>query len=288
MSDLKIGLFNINNFVCSHPEQLARVARAAEEAGYDSVWTGEHVVLPDPQVPPSPVAPEGRMLDPAVALTFAAAHTSRVKLGTGIIILPQRNPLVLAKELASVDVLSGGRVIFGVGVGYLKPEFDALGISMEDRGARTLEYIEAMRAIWSQDKASYRGNYVSFEGVSANPKPVQAGGPPVVMGGHTPAAWRKAVTHCQGWYGFALDPEAAERNLDGLRKAAERYERPAGLGRLEITVTPRGRIDVESARRFAELGVDRLVLTGPRGTADDPDALVDFVRQVGDEVIGKI
>ena len=132
-----IGLFNINNFVCSEPENLARVARAAEDAGYDSLWTGEHVVLPDPQVPPSPVAPEGRMLDPAVALTYAAAHTSRVKLGTGIIILPQRNPLVLAKELASLDVLSGGRLLFGIGVGYLKPEFDAIGVPLEDRGRRS-------------------------------------------------------------------------------------------------------------------------------------------------------
>src|SRR5829696_295899 len=169
MPALKVGLFNINNFVCSFPENLARVASAAEEAGFESVWTGEHVVLPDPQVPPSPVPPEGRMLDPAVALTWAAAHTSRLRLGTGIIILPQRNPLVLAKELASVDVLSGGRLIFGVGVGYLKPEFDALGVSMDDRGTRTLEYIEAMRAIWAQDKASYQGTYVNFDGVSANP-----------------------------------------------------------------------------------------------------------------------
>jgi alkanesulfonate monooxygenase SsuD/methylene tetrahydromethanopterin reductase-like flavin-dependent oxidoreductase (luciferase family) len=102
---MKLGIFNINNFACSYPEGLARVARTAEAAGFESAWTGEHVALPDPQVPPSPVAPEGRMLDPAVALAFAAAHTSTLRLGTGIIILPQRNPLVLAKELASVDVL---------------------------------------------------------------------------------------------------------------------------------------------------------------------------------------
>ena len=154
---MKFGLFSINNFVCSEPEPMRRVAVAAEEAGFESVWTGEHVVLPDPQVPPSPVAPEGRMLDPAVALAFVAAHTTRLRLGTGIIILPQRNPLVLAKELASLDVLSGGRLIFGVGVGYLKPEFDALGIPMEDRARRSVEYIEAMRAIWSMPKPEYHG-----------------------------------------------------------------------------------------------------------------------------------
>jgi probable F420-dependent oxidoreductase len=279
---MKLGIFNINNFACSYPEGLARVARTAEAAGFESAWTGEHVVLPDPQVPPSPVAPEGRMLDPAVALAFAAAHTSTLRLGTGIIILPQRNPLVLAKELASVDVLSGGRMIFGVGVGYLKPEFDALGISMEDRGTRTLEYIEAMRAIWAGDKAAYHGRYVDYEGVSANPKPVQPGGIPVVMGGHTPAAWRKSVTHCQGWYGFALDHEATQRNLDGLTAAAAKHPRGAGLGELEISVTPRGRVDRAAVDRFAEMGVYRLVLI-PRG--EGIDAICGWIEDTADTLL---
>src|SRR3954471_11773541 len=162
-----IGLFNINNFVCSHPENLVRVAKVAEEAGYDSLWTGEHVVLPDPQVPPSPVAPEGSMLDPAVALTSTPAHASRVKSATGIIILPQRNPLVLAKELASVDVLSGGRLIFGVGVGYLEAEFRALGAPFAQRGPVADDYLAAMRAIWSQDKPFHQGAFVSFAGIQA-------------------------------------------------------------------------------------------------------------------------
>lgn len=277
-SPLQIGLFNINNTVCSYPESIERVARAAEDAGFDSLWTGEHVVLPDPQVPPSPMPPEGRMLDPAVALAYAAAFTKRVKLGTGIIILPQRNPLVLAKELASVDVVSGGRLIFGVGVGYLKPEFDALGISMDDRGTKTLEYIEAMRAIWASERAAYQGTYVNYAGVSANPKPVQVGGPPVVMGGHTPAAWRKTITHCQGWYGFALDAAATEKNLAGLAAAKARYERPAGLGDVEISVTPRGRIDAAAVETFAALGVHRLVLI-PRGnTVDEVLSYIDDIH----------
>ncbi len=274
---MKFGIFNINNHTCSYPENIARVAKAAEDAGFESAWTGEHVVLPDPQVPPSPVPPEGRMLDPAVALAFAAAHTSTLKLGTGIIILPQRNPLVLAKELASVDVVSGGRLIFGVGVGYLKPEFDALGISMDDRGTKTLEYIEAMRAIWGMDQPAYQGQYVSFSGVQANPRPVQQPGPPVVMGGHTAAAHRKSVTHCQGWYGFALDHAATEKNLTGLRAAAERYERPGWLGELEITVTPRGRLDKAAIERFAELGVHRLVLI-PKG--EGLDAWLSYIDEV--------
>src|SRR6516225_8273022 len=122
---MHFGLFGINMGPCVEPEAAVRVARAAEAAGFESVWTGEHVVLPDPQVPPSPLPPEYPLLDPAVALAFLAAQTRTVRLGTGIIILPQRNPLALAKELASLDVVSGGRLLFGVGIGYLKPEFDA-------------------------------------------------------------------------------------------------------------------------------------------------------------------
>src|SRR5690242_294705 len=124
---MKYGLFGINFGPCAAPEAAVRVAQAAEAAGLDSLWTGEHVVLPDPHVPPSPAPPDLPMLDPAVALAFVANATQRIRLGTGIIILPQRNPLVLAKELASLDVVSHGRLIAGFGAGYLKPEFDALG-----------------------------------------------------------------------------------------------------------------------------------------------------------------
>src|SRR5262245_55428050 len=159
---MKFGLFGINMGPCSAPGAASRVARAAEEAGFESLWTGEHVVLPDPQAPPSPVPPLEPMLDPTVALTFLAAHTKTIRLGTGIIILPQRNPLVLAKELASLDVLSGGRLIFGIGIGYLEPEFAALGIPFADKGARTEDYVKAMIAIWSMEKPAYSGRFAKF------------------------------------------------------------------------------------------------------------------------------
>ena len=146
---MKFGLFAVNMYACSYPETAIQVAQLAEEAGFESLWAGEHVILPDPQVPHSPMAPHDRILDPIIALTYLAAHTSRVRLGTGIIILPQRNPLVLAKELTSLDELSGGRLICGIGVGYLEPEFRALGIPFTDRGARTDDYLAAMRAIWT-------------------------------------------------------------------------------------------------------------------------------------------
>jgi probable F420-dependent oxidoreductase len=265
---VKLGLFGINMHACSRPDAVARVARAAEAAGFESLWAGEHVVLPDPQVPPSPMAPQERALDPIVALTYAAAQTERLRLGTGIIILPQRNPLVLAKELASLDVLSVGRLIFGVGVGYLEPEFQALGIPMADRARRTIEYLEAIRSLWQDEHPSFHGTYVDFAGVDAHPRPLQRP-VPIVIGGHTPAAYRRAVRHAHGWYGFALTPEAAADCLEGLRAAAAEHgvERPAELGPLEITVTPRGRLTAERASEWAELAVDRLVLLAPP-TAD--------------------
>ena len=284
---LSLGLFSMTTGPCTYPDAAARVARAAEAAGFDSLWGGEHVVLPDPRVPPSPLEPEDRIIDPVVALAFLAAHTTRIRLGTGIIILPQRNPLVLAKELATLDVLSNGRLIFGVGVGYLEPEFRALGIPYPTRGQVTDDYLAAMRAIWSENRPVYRGRHVTFEGVQANPRPVQRPQPPIVIGGHTPAAFRRAVAQGQGWYGFALDEDGARRCLDGLREAAARYPRPPALGPLEISVTPRPTrggeaMDRASAERFAALGVHRLILMPPRSL--DAGGLERFVEKTAREL----
>ncbi len=266
---MKFGVFGINTGACARSETAARVARAAEAAGFDSVWTGEHVVLPDPQAPPSPAAPQFPMLDPAVALAFLAAHTQHIKLATGIIILPQRNPLVLAKELASVDVLSNGRLIFGLGAGYLKPEFDALGASFHDRGARTDECIEALRALWTQEKPSFAGRTVRFSGIDAQPRPVQKPHPPIVVGGTSASAFERAVRHGNGWYGFLRDVATAKADLAGLAAAREKVKRAAALGALEVSITPPPKLDEAAARAYAELGVDRLVLLLPVRSEDD-------------------
>jgi probable F420-dependent oxidoreductase len=277
---MKFGLFGINFGPCAWPDVAIRVAQAAETAGLESVWTGEHVVLPDPQVPPSPVPPNVPMLDPAVALAFVAGATQRIRLGTGIIILPQRNPLVLAKELASVDVLSRGRLIAGFGAGYLKPEFDALGAPYDDRGARTNEYIEVMRALWTMTQPRFAGRFYKFGGIDAHPRPVQQPHPPIVIGGASPQAFRRAVRQCNGWYGFALGAEETEQCMQGLAAAAHRHARPAGLGKLEISVTPRGRLDADTVRRFEDLGVDRLIPTTRATSADDLLRLVDTIAKL--------
>lgn len=292
---MKFGIFGINMGPLSDPEASVKVAQTAEAAGFESIWAGEHVVLPDPQVAPSPLPPTYAMLDPNIAFGFLAAHTKRLLMGTGIIILPQRNPLVLAKEMASLDVLCGGRLQFGIGIGYLKAEFDALGIPFDDKGPRTLEYLDAMRAIWTQDAPAYHGQFVDFAGVQAYPQPVQAGGPPAVFGGHTPAAFRRSVTHGNGWYGFGLDLEATKGCVQGLQAAAQKTARPANLGKLEISVTPFGNITLDLARRYADAGVERLILLFPTTSPKElfsmtatSGEILDYVKRVGDEVVGKI
>ncbi len=282
---MKFGLYGINTGPCSEPDVAARVAGAAEAAGFDSVWTAEHVVLPDPQAPPSPAPPHMKLLDPAVALAFLAAHTTKLLLATGIIILPQRNPVVLAKELASLDRLSKGRLVFGLGAGYLKPEFQALGAPFADRGKRTDEYIEAIVALWTEDKPEYKGEYVAFGGIQSHPHPVQKPHPPIVVGGMSPSALRRAARYGNGWYGFALDLEATRQALEGLRAAEQRFDREASLGQLEITVTPAGAVHPDTVRQYEALGVDRLVLLNPGRNADDQ---LRFVEKAGRELIAAL
>src|ERR687896_2246826 len=173
MAGPTIGLFAINSHALAEPEAATRIGALAERLGYDSLWAGEHVVVPSPRVDPSPMEPDEPILDPLVALAHLAGHTESVLLGTGLIVLPQRNPLVLAKQAASLDVVSSGRLILGIGVGYLEPEMRAIGVPMEARGARSDEYLTAMRALWEEDEPAYQGRFADFEGVDAHPRPVQ-------------------------------------------------------------------------------------------------------------------
>ena len=268
-----LGLVHVNMGSMSRPDELVAAAKAAEAAGFDSVWAGEHVVLPDPQVPPSPMDPRDPALDSILALTWAAAHTATVRLATGIVILPQRNPVVLAKQVATLDVLSAGRVMLGVGAGYLRPEFEAVGANFAERGGVTDEYLDAMHTLWYDEHPEYHGRFVEFAGVDAHPRPVQQ--PiPVIAAGHSPPAYRRAVARAHGWYGYGLTPDDVAAALAGLRAAAQRVERPAELGELEISVTPRGRLTPERAAAYQEAGVHRLVLLAPP-TASGPSETID-------------
>ncbi len=262
---MKIGLYGINIGPCSEPEVIAEATRRAEAAGLDSVWTAEHVVLPDPQAPPSPSPPHMKLLDPAVALGFAAAHSTTIKLATGIVILPQRNPVVAAKEFATVDRLSNGRLVFGVAAGYLHQEFEAVGVPFGERGKRCDDYIEAIRTLWTDQQPVFEGRYIRFGGIQQQPPPVQQPHPPIVVGGMSDAALDRAARLGDGWYGFALDVDATRTCLNKLRAHPELKQKPD----FETSLSPLGLPDAELARRYEDLGLDRLVVTPFARTADD-------------------
>ncbi len=282
---MKLGLFGINTGPCAAPETALRVARAAEAAGFESVWTGEHVVLPDPQVPPSPAPPHMKMLDPAVSLAFLAGATTTLRLGTGIIILPQRNPVVLAKELASVDVVSGGRLIVGIGAGYLEPEFAAIGADFTNRGARTDEYLDVLRALWTEEHPRFEGPTFRFDGIDAQPRPVQDPHPPLVIGGHSPPAFRRAVARGNGWYAYFQDPDGLASCLRGIEKARSEIDRPGALGPLEISASPLPGCDLDTARRYQDLGVERLTLVP---VARSEEELLRFVDEAANGLLTKL
>lgn len=273
---MKVGYFGFNNGPLGNRDDMRRILTALDDSGFESAWTGEHVVLIDPQEAPSPVPPEFPMLDTVAALAFAAGVTENLMLGSGIILLAQRNPVVLAKELTGIDVLSNGRLIFGVGVGYVKHEFDTIGVPYAERGQRTSEYIEAIRALWTQDKPTFSGDFTTIGGVQQKPMPVQNPHPPIVVGGMSVAGHRRALAHANGWYGFALSLEDTEQALQSIERERNRIERPTPLGELEISVTPRGAVSVDEAKRFADLGVDRLILMPG---AADVDGVLRFIDE---------
>ncbi len=278
---MKIGYFGFNNGPLGTPDGIRSLLQCAESAGFESAWTGEHVVVIDPQEPPSPVPPEFPMLDTVASLAYAAAVTTQLRLGSGIVLLAQRNPVVLAKELASVDVLSGGRLIFGIGVGYVRREFEVIGVPYEERGARVDDHIDAMRALWAEGKPDFQGRFSRISGVLARPLPAQSPHPPFVIGGMSPSAYRRAVARGDGWYGFNQTEEQAAASIDGLRQASEAAGTPERFDALEISVTPRGPVDADRVKRFEDLGVSRLILL-PTPPADGTSPLDGARRFIED------
>src|SRR5215475_13861881 len=223
---------HLGNLAFPDPEGARRLVRLAEVAGFDSVFAVEHVVFPENYTSVYPYAASGRLPggpasklpDPLIWLTWVAAATTRLRFMTAVMILPQRNPMVLAKEVATLDYLSGGRFELGIGVGWLKEEFDALGIPFERRGKRADEYVAAMRALWANDAASFKGEFVNFDKVSSNPKPV-AKSVPIVVGGHSEAAARRAGRLGDGFFpsiGAQVDTMPL---LDVVRRSAEQAGR---------------------------------------------------------------
>ena len=284
---MKFGLAFASS-VGTDSQSALEICRKAEAVGFDSVWGGEHVIRPDKIESPYPYTEDGEMPgdaetpipDPLIWLAYVAAAAPTLRLGTCILIVPQRNPLVLAKELATLDQLSDGRVELGLGVGWLREEFDALGIPWERRGARNDEYIAAMRALWAGPHAEYHGQFVDFDPATCNPRPVN-GSIPILVGGDTPAAIRRAARMADGYFPGSTDPEKLAGLIQEVRRAAELEGRDADSIAINAIFGPQMADPLAGAEQLAKLGVERAMVpafffAGSEGM----DRLEDFGERV--------
>jgi probable F420-dependent oxidoreductase len=285
---MKFGIIPINIGVQSF-EQMIGQAKLAEELGFESVWTFEHVIIPlsyESKYPYNATGkmgapPETNFVDPLIALTAIAANTTTLRLGTGVNILSQTNPLLMAKQVASIDFLSGGRMMLGVGIGWLREEFDAMGVPFDRRGARFDDYVQAMRKVWSGEVVEHESEFLSWHGFKSYPVPVQK--PlPVIMGGDKGKIYERIARHGDGWYIPGSDPAELASKLAGLREVCEQVGR--NFEEIEITCMWPGAGGVEGVRALEEAGVHRAVLPAMVFGADPVAAM----RRVSDDIIAKV
>ena len=256
------------------PSYIAEAGAVVEEAGFDSLWVPEHVVFFDSYESKYPYSEDGRLpgeprslLDPFSALTFVAAVTKSIKLCTGVCLVPQRNPIYCAKQVADLDYLSNGRFEFGIGIGWLREEFEALGVPWPGRAKRLLECIDVMKTLWQDEISEFDGEFFQFKGAFQNPKPVQTPHPPLIFGGESDAALKRVATIGQGWYGFNLSPDNFARALEKLDNLLE----SEGRSREELSIycTPaQGSKGPSDFARFEALGADQIILPVFAATVD--------------------
>lgn len=281
---MKFGIMFANTGHGSSPDGARAVATAAESGGFASIWTVEHVVVPSGYESKYPYDPSGKMAggaesfdlpDPLVWLTWVAAHTTRVKLATGILILPQRNPVITAKEVATLDHLSGGRMMLGVGAGWLAEEFAALDAPFDDRGRRLDEYVSVMRALWSGDKTTFDGDFFHFQDCISRPRPAQ-GSVPIIIGGHTKAAARRAGRLGDGFFPGSGSIDQLAELFALVRQTAQEHGRdPDAIELITGVAAPPGPKLDEQVERLSELGVTHGIVPTFR-----PDELADIGRSL--------
>ncbi|MGE4607277.1 MAG: LLM class F420-dependent oxidoreductase [Myxococcota bacterium] len=287
---MKVGLIPVNMGV-DNVGQMIAIAQKAESVGIESLWTFEHVIVPveyESKYPYNPsgkmgAPPETNMIDPLIALTAIAANTSTVRLATGVNILPQTNPLYLAKQAASLDFVSGGRFMLGIGIGWLREEFDALGVSFERRGARFDDYIEAMKKIWAGDVVEHKSDFLNWSGFKSYPVPIQKPGVPCIIGGSKGKVFDRIAKHGDGWYAPAQNADDLEGMLKQLDDACARAARDRST--IEVStmwIPPMEGIDV--VKRYEDLGVSRLVVPVPALGGPPIEAL----DKMGEEILSKI
>jgi probable F420-dependent oxidoreductase len=283
---MQVGLHALGIGASAQRSVIDAVAVAAESCGFSTLWSGEHVVMVDSFASRYPYSGDGRIavpatadwIDPLIGLSFAAACTTTIGVATGILLLPEHNPVVVAKQAATLDSLSGGRLALGVGVGWSREEFDALGIPFARRAARTEEYVAAMRAVWREDVASFAGEFVSFEAVRVNPKPVRARTIPIMFGGNSDPALCRAAALGDGWYGFYLDNVSDVAERVAFLKAQCR-ESGRDISALRLAVALRNP-QVDDVAVLADLGIDEFVVVD--SPPADPRLASEWVAALAD------
>lgn len=263
---MRFGLQALGIGPGADPGVVAAVADAADRRGFSTLWCGEHVVMVDDGDRPYPYSPGGRIpvpsdadwLDPLAVLAYAAAVTERIDVATGILLLPEHNPVLLAKQAASLHVLSGGRFRLGVGIGWSEAEFRAIGVEFAGRAGRADEYVEAMRVLWRDDVSSFEGAHVRFDRVRCYPKPLGRR-VPVVIGGNSDAALDRVARYGDGWYGFGLARREVGDRLTALDAACRRRNRSRGDVTVAVSLSDGG---PDQVGELAASGVDELILVG--------------------------
>jgi probable F420-dependent oxidoreductase len=264
---MRIGLHALGIGASARPEIIREVAQAAEAGGFGTLWAGEHVVLVDSPTSRYPYSADGHLavpadadwLDPMLTLTYAAAATSHIELATGVLLLPEHNPVLVAKQAATLNVLCGGRLALGIGVGWSADEYAALGVPFDRRGQRAEEYVAAIRALWEQDVASFHGDFVSFDRVRVNPRPPRGRPIPIVVGGNSNGALRRVAAFGDGWYGFNLPADDVAERVSNLAGQCQRRGRQ--LDDLSVAVALSDGSPAVLAG-LAAAGVTELVLVG--------------------------
>ncbi len=277
--------------VGADPASALEICRRAEALGFDSVWGGEHVVIPANIESRYPYTKDGRLragpekpiLDPLIWLSYVAAAAPTLKLGTCILILPQRNPLVLAKELATLDLLSGGRVELGIGVGWMREEFDALGIPWERRGARNDEYVAAMRALWANEVTEFHGEFVDFDPVTCSPRPVN-GRIPILVGGDTPVAIQRAARLADGYFPATPKIEKLKELVGQLHQALKEHDRKPEEVEINAVFAEKMSEPEVGIEEMEALGVGRAMV--PAAFFTGPDGF-DRMTKFGETVVQK-
>ena len=283
-----VAFANVGPFV--QPDEAAFLARSCEEVGIESLWTVEHVAVPTGYVAQYPYSADGRMPgpenspipDPLLWLAYVAAATTKIRLATGILILPQRHPIYVAKEVATLDVLSKGRALLGIGIGWMEDEFRALGIPFDERVARTEEACAALRTLWKPGANAFKGDYYAWEALESNPKPVQPGGVPIIVGGHVLGAARRAARVGDGFFPMKTGGGRLSELLGALSDECARVGRDPA--QIEITTAAPGP-DLDAIRRLEDQGVSRLVM-GPPGF--DRNAVRGGLEKFADTVLAKL